>query len=245
MRSMLVAVAVAYATSVVAAQESQHEMALKHLAAGREAVRAEHWQDAEREFTTALQLDPLLDLAHYGLGQVYMSTRRYDDAVKAYTRSRDVYHENEVARLANNGDAERRLDDQIRELRDERRNLESGRFRTMNPIATANRLDAEITQLEAMRNRRNISVDAVPPYISTALGSAYFRLSAFSDAEREWHQALAVDPKIGEVHNNLAVLYMVTERYDDADRELALAEKTGFKVSSALKQELKAKMTPK
>ena len=66
-----------------------------------------------------------------------------------------------------------------------------------------------------------------PAYISVALGSAYFRTNAFADAEREWRAALQVDPKLGEAHNNLAVVLMLTGRLDEAERELELAEKSG------------------
>ena len=38
---------------------------------------------------------------------------------------------------------------------------------------------------------------------------------------------------------------MLTERYDEAEREIQLAEKAGFRVSEGLKQELKTRRAPK
>jgi tetratricopeptide (TPR) repeat protein len=241
MGTLMVALAIAAAASVTSAQDSQQTLALQHLRAGQNALHVEHWEQAEREFKAAIELDPLLDLAHYGLGQVYMATKRYQEAVRAYARCREVFHSNESARMLNNLDAQRRLDDQIRELRDYRRSFDTGRTRTMNTSATINRLDGEIAQLEALRRRDHDAAPQTPPYISTALGGAYFRTGALADAEREWRLALAVDPTIGEVHNNLAVVCMLTERYDEAEKEVALAEKTGFKVSPSLKQDIKAR----
>jgi Flp pilus assembly protein TadD len=49
----------------------------------------------------------------------------------------------------------------------------------------------------------------------------------------------------GEIHNNLAVVCMVTGRYDEAEREVQLAEKAGFRVSPAFKEELTAKRARK
>ena len=92
-----------------------------------------------------------------------------------------------------------------------------------------------------MRRRDPGGSIPTPPYILTALGSAYFRTGAFADAEREWRAAAAVDPTIGELHNNLAVVCMLTERYAEAAREIELAEKLGFRVSPDLKQELAAR----
>jgi Flp pilus assembly protein TadD len=85
----------------------------------------------------------------------------------------------------------------------------------------------------------------VPPYILTALGSAYFRTGAFPEAEREWREALAVDPSVGEIHNNLAVVLMLTKRFDEAEKEIQLAEKNGFRVSQGLKDDLKARRAGK
>ena len=54
--------------------------------------------------------------------------------------------------------------------------------------------------------------------------------------------ALAGNPKMGEAHNNLAYVYMVTGRLEDAQRSLKLAEKNGFRVNPDFKEELKERM---
>ncbi len=52
-----------------------------------------------------------------------------------------------------------------------------------------------------------------------------------ADAEREYRAASKVEPKLGEAHNNLAVVLVLTGRLDDAEREMKAAEKAGFRVS--------------
>ena len=74
----------------------------------------------------------------------------------------------------------------------------------------------------------NIETPLAPAFVSVALGSAYFRSERSGDAEREYKAALDADPKAGEAHNNLAVVYMLTGRFEDATKEAALAEKSGF-----------------
>ena len=81
--------------------------------------------------------------------------------------------------------------------------------------------------------------------MSVALGSAYFRTNAFAHAEREWRAALQADPKLGEAHNNLAVVLMLTGRLDEAEREVQLAEQSGHRVSEAFKADLKARKAGK
>ncbi len=104
------------------------------------------------------------------------------------------------------------------------------------PILTI--IDGQIAQLEMMRKRSTTGAPQTAPFISTALGSAYFRAGNLTLAEAEWHNALAVDPKIGEVHNNLAVLCMMTERVPEAAEHVKAAEKAGLRVNPQLKQEI-------
>ena len=48
-----------------------------------------------------------------------------------------------------------------------------------------------------------------------------------------------VNPKYGEAHNNLAVIYMQTGRLIEAEQEMKLAEKNGFNVNPQFKSDLK------
>ena len=220
--------------------QSAQERAIKHLRAGQDALQAERWEIAEREFKSAIELDPLLELAHYGLGQTYMMAKRYIEAVRAYVATREAFHRAAVDRMGDSLVAEQRIDEQIRALRDQMRFLQSGKVRSPITGDAITRIAEQIRQLETSRGRsRDGAAPSTPPYISVALGSAYFRTNAFTDAEREWRAALQVDPKIGEAHNNLAVVLMLTGRFDEAEREVELAEKSGHKVSDRFKDDLK------
>jgi Flp pilus assembly protein TadD len=74
-----------------------------------------------------------------------------------------------------------------------------------------------------------------------ALGAAYFRNGQMADAEREYKAAIAANAASGETHNNLAVLYLTTGRFDEADSEVKAAEKVGFKVNEELKGDIRKK----
>ena len=247
MRYLITPLLIILATAAIRAGQTDRDRneALRHLRAGQEALEVEKFEEAEREFKTAIGLDPRLELAHHGLGRVYMATKRYVSAVDAFTSSRNVFQANIADALGQRLADHRNLDDQIRTLRDLRNGLQSGRVRTRNVASSLQRVDDEISQLETLRRRDPDRATPTPPYITVALGSAYFRTGAFADAEREWRLALAVDANIGEVHNNLAVVCMLTGRYDEAEREIQLAEKSGFRVSPAFKEELKAKKAGK
>lgn len=223
-----------------AAQQSvkDHIDAMKHLRLGQENLRAEKWDLAEREFRAAVELEPPLEMAHYGLGQVYMATKRYPAAVQAYVGCRDAYLGNMARDIHNDLLAQRRLEDQIQALEDERNAITTGRVTPMLSSGVME-LDRRLHDLRTQRFHDQRTEAVVPTWISIALGSAYFRAGAMADAEREYRAAIAVDPKLGEAHNNLAVVCMLTGRFADAEQEIKAAEKSGFRVNPQLKEDLK------
>lgn len=241
MKGASVAMLLVLCVPIAAAQSSDRDRqrAVDQLKRGQEFFRAERFDAARDAFARAATLDPLLELAHYGLGQVAMATKQYPEAIKAYTATREAFLSNVAESLSESTVVERRIQDQVRELKDQVLALSRGRARTQNTDATISRLNAQIHELEARRYRSTGAPPRTPPWISIALGGAYFRTDAMADAEREYRAALEVDPKLGEGHNNLAVVLMLTGRYDEADREVRAAEENGFEVSPQFKADLR------
>lgn len=83
----------------------------------------------------------------------------------------------------------------------------------------------------------------LPPFISLALGSAYFRRDRLADAERQFRAAIAVDPKFGEAHSNLALVYLLTGRPQDPLAHVRIAEEAKFKVNPELKRQIREALT--
>lgn len=75
-----------------------------------------------------------------------------------------------------------------------------------------------------------------------SLGSAHFRNGDLPSAEAEWQAALQVNPKLGEAHNNLAVVYMIANRFKEAEAEIKQAERSGFRVNPQFKRDLSGRM---
>jgi tetratricopeptide (TPR) repeat protein len=212
--------------------------AIQRYRAGQRLLAGESWEEAEREFRAAVGLDPRLGAAHYGLGQVYMATKRPPDAIRAYSRCKEAFREEYNELLMNSAVAEQRLDEQIRALEDTVRALQTGRLRSTITSQTIGKYESQISEMKRRRQRGKEALPTTPPGVSVALGSAYFRNEQFKEAESEYRAALEVDPNLGEAHNNLAVVCMLTGRLDEAQKEVVLAEKAGFKVPPGLKQDL-------
>jgi Flp pilus assembly protein TadD len=218
-----------------------HRDALAHFRTGMVALESERYDEAEHEFKSAIRLEPEFEGALYGLGQTYMRKHQYDDAVRAYIDCREAFKHNAANEAMGDAVADQRLRDQIQVLKDTERNLQrtSQASTPLNVSAAIQRIRSQIQLLESRRGRREHDAPSpVPAGLSMALGSAYFRLGRHQDAEREYKAAVAVDPSFGEAHSNLAVLYLVTERYDLAEAEVKAAEKSGFKVNSNLKSDI-------
>ena len=93
---------------------------------------------------------------------------------------------------------------------------------------------------ENIQRGNNMTIESgVPAWVSLALGSAYFRATRLSDAEREYKATLAADSKSGEAHSNLAVVYLETERFNEALAALNAAKKTGFRVNPELEKAIR------
>lgn len=240
---VLLLVAGSSATGQVA---DSKDRALAHYRAGQNLLAAEVWGQAAEEFSRAIELDPDLALAHYGLGRAHLGAKRYQNAVRALEACRRAFRSRTDAR---------QRQEYVRELRRAIHRLHtsaSGSSATP-PVPPTDvgryhqrklrELEMELTEMERLvRAGRSVSADLeVPAFVSLSLGSAHLRSGSLADAEREFRAAIDANPEFGEAHNNLAVLYMMVGRFDDADRHMRLAEKFGVRVPSDFKDELKAK----
>jgi tetratricopeptide (TPR) repeat protein len=215
------------------ATEVDRELALTLFRTGQEYLAAEQFEKAIDAFRRAVQKDPLLSIAHYGIGQANMNLRRYASAVKAYTDCLEAMRVLHKFHEAGNFEADKQRDDEIRTLRSYR---DRGWRGFTRPQALA--MEQHLRDLE---DQRHTTSETFRPPAETllALGSAYFRNGESGAAEANWKAAIEVNPKYGEAHNNLAVIYMQSGRLTEADAELKLAEKNGFRVNPQFKADLK------
>jgi tetratricopeptide (TPR) repeat protein len=244
MRHVLIALVLGALAAASPAQEllerQRRDEARRHYRAGEEYMLSEAFEEAAREFKAATELDPGFVLAYYSLGQARMALKRYGEAVEAYTTSRDlILREASLDRRAK-AEMDQRRRDEIRELEDSLVRLRSGQVKGATPGQREGvALEQRISVLKDQQMRGAHEHPRVPAELSLGLGSAYFRLGRHEEAGQHYRAAIAVDGKMGAAHNNLAVIYMLTGRFDEANGEIKAAEKAGFPVSSQFKQDLK------
>jgi tetratricopeptide (TPR) repeat protein len=243
-RITVIAAALAVTTAAGFAQTSlERDRARPHYRAGEEYLRIEAWKEAAKSFQQAIGIDPQFEDAYYGLGRAQMALRQFAEAIESYTKCRDLYRAEGGRRFTSQQDARRHWQDRIMEVDDVLRQYQQGNTQSQQTQLRIRQLQEYRRQLQERIDRTlNLTIDSkVPAFVSLALGSAYFRSSKLADAEREYKAAIDVDPRAGEAHSNLAVVYMETGRLADAERAVAAAEKAGFKVHPQLKADIRAR----
>jgi tetratricopeptide (TPR) repeat protein len=219
------------------ASEADRRAAVKYFRGGIELLGVERWDQAVEAFRQAVTYDPLFVDAYYGMGQAHMSAQRFASAIQAYTQCLEAARTVHGLRQRDRVLADRQIDDEIRELRDSIRRAQSGQIKGLGEL-TVTRFDQRIQELE--RDRSSLGGPFTPPPgVMLALGSAHFRNGDRAAAEQEWTEAATLDPKLGEAWNNLAVIYLQSQRKKEAADAVSRAERAGFRVNPRLKDDIK------
>lgn len=242
-RGLLIAGLAFLALLPAAAQSpADRERARSHNRLGWEALRSERYPQAITSFRAAIAILPDYEYAHYGLGRAFLASRQLPQAVAALERCRDLYRAHGGRQFSSIQDAQRFRQDRILEIDEQIRLLQSARP-TAATLDLARQYEAVKQQLqEAIRRDTGLTIEAsVPSWVSLSLGSAYFRSGRLADAEREYKAAIAADARLGEAHNNLAVVYLETGRFTEALAAIESAKKTGFKVNPELERDIRGR----
>lgn len=228
--------------AVVAAES--HDSAVARFKTGEAAILASKWPAAEAALREAVAFDPLLAIAHYGLGQTYMSLQRFPEAVRAFDTAREAFR---CAPLS--PEDRKRRTDQVRELREVIRSMDERRLKEVfakwkemngdvatpaSKIRTIQDAERRLAELEASLK----DPDPSPPGVTLALGTALFQTGAIAEAEAAFRSVIARDPQSGDAHHNLALVCTITDRPEEAEREIAASEKAGVPTHPRLKEEL-------
>lgn len=171
---------------------------------------------------------------HYESGWALFRSEHWDEAAREFQGAIDAEDTFALAHysLGRAHMARKRFADAIRAYERCRDLYEQQLQRTAAYQSGARMRDRSAsTELLAVTN-------AMPPFVSLALGSAYFRSGRLLDAERAYKRAIEVDPDCGAAHSNLAALYLVSGRYDEAAAAVKTAERAGYHVNPAMKLEI-------
>jgi Tfp pilus assembly protein PilF len=223
-------------------ESSARERAREPYMAGLEQMRNEDFAGARKSFESAIGIEPTFELAHFMLGRVHLAQKEYTSAATALTRARDLYVSQASRQFIDKQEAQRHRRERIAEIDGLISNLQGVTPQTFQTREQIRQLEERKRQVQDLDRAKDLTPEkVVPAFVSLSLGSAYFRLGKLPEAEEAYLAAVAADPKTGEAHNNLAVVYHQTGRYPQAKAAVRAAEKAGVKVHPELKAEINAK----
>jgi tetratricopeptide (TPR) repeat protein len=174
---------------------------------------------------------------YYGLGRAFMALKNFNNAIVAYEKGKELYRTHAGRQFTNAQEAQRYRQDRLLEIDEQIRMTQSGPQTVARQDLLRQLQNVRRDIQENVQRGNDMTIEAsVPPWISLALGSAYFRAGRLSEAEREYKATLAGDSKSGEAHSNLAVVYLETGRFNEALTEVNAAKKVGFKVNPELEK---------
>ena len=230
---LMVALATSHAHAQKLADDQSRKQALDFYRAGQALMSSERFDKAVEAFTSAIEKDVLLTVAHYQRGQAHMALKQFASALQSYQGCLQAMETLHNMEQTNKFEVDRQRQETIRELRTE---LGSTTQKLDNLKRTM--LEQRIHELEQERTNYNTAFRP-PAFVLLAMGSAHFRSGDRDTAETEWKAAADANPKLGEAHNNLAVIYMMKGQKAEAENSVKLAEKAGFKVNPQLKSDIK------
>jgi tetratricopeptide (TPR) repeat protein len=242
MRRLLTLVTLVVTVSAVALAQTQADRQRARIQnnLGWEDMRSEAWEKAVKSFQNAIAIDPTFETPYYGLGRAYMALKKFDFAIISYEKCRDIYRAQAGRQFTNAQEAQRFRQDRITEIDDQIRLTQSGPLTPSRAEQLRQLQNVRRDIQENIQRGNNMTIESgVPAWVSLALGSAYFRATRLSDAEREYKATLAADSKSGEAHSNLAVVYLETQRFNEALTEINAAKKTGFRVNPELEKAIR------
>jgi tetratricopeptide (TPR) repeat protein len=209
---------------------------------GWDYMKGEQFDNAVKAFQSAVETDPTFEMPWYGLGRAHLALRQFVAASSALARCRDLYAAQAGRQFTNQQEAQRYRQDRLTEMDEMIRRLESGP-QTLQIQDQLRQVKEQRRQIQEYVTRGStMTIESmVPAWVSLSLGSAYFRSGKLLDAEREFKAAVEADRRSGEALNNLAVVYLETERFSLALESITAAKKTGFKVNPDLEKAIREK----
>ena len=209
---------------------------------GWEYMRSEKFENALTAFQQSVETDPSFEMAWYGAGRAHLALKQFVSATSALNRCKELYVQQAGRQFTNQQEAQRYRNDRITELDEMIRQVQS-MPQTAQRQDQLRQLDTQKRQMQDIIARgNNISIDnSVPAWVSLSLGSAYFRSGKLQEAEHAFKDAVSADRRSGEALNNLAVVYLETERFNLALSTIEQAKKTGFKVNPELENAIRSR----
>jgi tetratricopeptide (TPR) repeat protein len=243
--------------------------ALQHMQAGIEADKQRHYEVAIAEFKKVTELEPSLPTGFVNLGQAYMENHEFGSAIAplkhalelspdliaahrllGYALLSEGYSSEAVPHLEKSNEQAALGIAQIEtgQLSEAVVNLEAALAKRPNDPD----LLYYLGRAAGLRSKQSIDtiLSTYPDSARAhqALGENYFVLRQMPQAEKEFREALKLQPNLPEVHLELGMVYAGASQWDKAEQEFRAQSKlqpgnaeAAYRLGSSLLQQGRAR----
>jgi tetratricopeptide (TPR) repeat protein len=201
---------------------------------GYVAMRVGNWERAQHYFGSALEIHPHYADLHYNLAVALRSGGQAEAAIESLEKALEINPRFAKAHFCAGliryslGDYESGLSSLNAAIE-----IEPG-FRT-EEFARASAFDAEGNREQALCSFERVSLTAVDDILyHFKLGDDLMRRGLYDKAAEEYENALTLNPKYADIHNNLGVAYSALNRDQDAEAEFRTALQINPRYKDAL-----------
>lgn len=207
-------VVVVLAASSVAAQDaSRLALARSRVAEGQKLVQKGDLEAAEKRFRQALDLYPDLPAGYLGLGRVLCLAKRFGEAIPVLKEAQERYVRWQQMAASTELEARQEAADRARQFADLMR-LQQGKTPAtgagsrptgLSPMTNLARARMATEEFLARRRWQAETMAAIPAEVFYLLGLARLRTGDRQGGVNDLYLCVALDPKNGPAHYNLAV----------------------------------------
>jgi tetratricopeptide (TPR) repeat protein len=216
---------------------------------GQQLFLKKSFKKAEKSFLECLKKFPKFSRADYYLSQIYYDRGDLLKALDNIRKAKENYKF--VAEL----DVATQLE-YLSMLREQKRNLEA-ELRDMQDIATRGGMTtSKSRELEArMVSHKNsirkiddrlkvplVEAKGIPAGYYYVHGNILFKLKKFKEALDMYFKTVEIDPQHGSAYNNIANLFYMGRKYQQALFYLSKAEGCGIKVNPKFREAIEQKL---
>lgn len=204
-----------------------HSKAVPHTELGKACEAKGLYDAAEREYRTAMRLQPEVYTAYYYLGSLSMAQKKYDEAAQHFRTTLSIVPRFIEGRclLARAYEEMGRNDQALQEYLTALR-MDPNNFAAQSDLIgfylRQGKLDEAIKAYAAGNTKRTYD----HPSFHNSFSLAYFQAGRYDEAVRELDAAFRIDPYDVQTHYNFSRIYVQQGRNDDAVSSLLAALRT-------------------
>jgi len=216
----------------------EYRSAEKYLQNGLKSLKKGNLEKAKKHFLECLEKFPQYVQAHFFLSQIFYQKGDLENAlVQIEKAKRDSDAMTRVLMNAQK-EAESQRRAQRMDLGRQLENLEAAWETQDGRCAFTAAIISTRSEINALEGQEAVSVassTSIPANYFFLHGNILFRLKDYENARKQYLAAIQIDPKLGEAYNNLANLYYMARKYEEALDCMNQAVVSGVEINENLK----------